>query len=116
MFPWHQYVLALLFILGGVNHFRKPKLYERIMPYYIPAHSSLVVISGIIEMIFGFMLITQESQKIGATGIIVLLILFIPIHINMLNNKEASLKLPRWVLILRIPLQILMIYWAYLYI
>jgi uncharacterized membrane protein len=34
----------------------------------------------------------------------------------MLNNKEASLKLPRWVLILRIPLQILMIYWAYLYI
>lgn len=116
MFPWHQYLLAVLFILGGVNHFRKPKLYERIMPSYIPAHSSLVLASGIIEMIFGFMLISQESQKIGAIGIIVLLILFIPIHIYMLNNKEASLNLPRWVLILRIPLQILLIYWAYLYI
>ena len=116
MFPWHQYLLAVLFILGGVNHFRKPKLYEKIMPSYIPAHSSLVLISGIIEMIFGFMLITQESQKIGAIGILVLLILFIPVHFHMLTNKEASLKLPRWVLILRIPLQLLLIYWAYLYI
>ena len=116
MFPWHQYLLAILFILGGVNHFRKPKLYERIMPSYIPSHSSLVLISGIIEMIFGFMVITQESQEIGAIGIIVLLILFIPIHFHMLNNKEASLNFPKWVLIIRIPLQLLLIYWAYLYV
>lgn len=86
------------------------------MPPYIPAHKSLVLVSGIVEMIFGFMLITQESQRIGASGIIVLLILFIPIHFYMLFNKEASLKLPKWVLILRIPLQILLIYWAYWYV
>ena len=116
MFPWHQYLLALLFILGGANHFRKPKIYERIMPAYIPAHSSLVLFSGIIEMIFGFMLITQESQQIGAWGLIGLLILFIPVHIFMLQDEKASLKLPKWLLILRLPLQVGLIYWAYLYI
>ncbi len=116
MFPWHQYLLALLFILGGANHFRIPKIYKKIMPSYIPAHSSLVLATGILEMIFGFMLITQESQHIGAIGILVLLILFIPIHVHMLIHKEASLKLPRWVLILRIPLQLLLIYWVYLYV
>ena len=115
MFPWHQYLLGLLFIIGGVNHFRKPKLYERIMPPYIPAHSSLVLISGIVEMIFGFMLITKESQSIAAWGIILLLIVFIPVHIFMLQNKKASLKLPKWMLVIRLPLQLALIYWAYLY-
>lgn len=115
MFPWHQYVLALIFILSGVNHFRKPKLYKRIMPSYIPAQSSIVLASGIVEMIFGFMLITQESQQIGAWGIIGLLILFIPVHIFMLQDEKASLKLPKWLLFLRLLLQIGLIYWAYLY-
>lgn len=115
MFPWHQYLLGLLFILGGVNHFRKPKLYERIIPLYIPAHSSLVLFSGIIEMIFGFMLITQESQQIGAWGIISILIIFIPVHIFMIQNEKASLKIPKWLLIIRLPLQFILMYWAYLY-
>lgn len=115
MFPWHQYVLALLFILGGANHFRKPKIYERIIPPYIPAHTSLVLFSGIIEMIFGFMLITQESQEIGAWGIIVLLVLFIPVHLFMLQNKKASLKLPKWLLAIRLLLQFALMYWAYLF-
>jgi len=115
MFPWHQYLLGLLFILGGVNHFRKPKLYERIMPSYIPAQSSLVLASGIVEMILGFMLITKDSQSIGAWGIILLLIVFIPVHFFMLQNKKASLKLPKWILIIRIPLQFALMYWAFLY-
>lgn len=116
MFPWHQYLLALLFILGGANHFRKPKLYKKIMPSYIPAHSSLVLATGIIEMIVGFMLITQESQQIGAMGIVVLLILFTPIHFHMLMNKKASLNLPKWLLIVRIPIQLGLMIWACLYI
>ena len=115
MFPWHQYVLALLFILGGVNHFRKPKLYKRITPSYLPSHNSLVLLSGILEMIFGLMLITQESQQIGAWGIFGLLVLFIPVHIFMLQNEKASLKLPKWLLIIRLPLQIGLMYWAFLY-
>ena len=115
MFPWHQYLLGLLFILGGVNHFHKPKLYERIIPPYIPAQSSLVLASGIAEMILGFILITNESQSIGAWGIIILLIVFIPVHIFMLQNKKASLNLSKWILIIRIPLQFALMYWAYQY-
>ncbi len=116
MFPWHQYVLALLFIIGGFSHFRKPKIYEKIIPPYIPAASSLVLISGVVEMIVGFMLITQESVSIGAWAMIVLLILFFPVHIHMLQHKEASLKLPSWVLWLRLFLQFALIYWAYQYV
>jgi uncharacterized membrane protein len=115
MFLWHQYLFGLLFILAGFNHFRTPKIYERIMPTYFPAHSSLVLISGIFEMVLGLMILNKGSQHIAAWGILMLLILFIPVHIFMLQNEKASLKLPRWILIGRFPLQLGLIYWAYLY-
>ncbi|NGX85199.1 MULTISPECIES: MauE/DoxX family redox-associated membrane protein [Aequorivita] len=115
MLPWHQYLMGVLLVLAGMNHFRKPKLYERIMPPYIPAHSTMVMLSGVAEMVLGFMLMNKNSQEMAAWGIIALLIAFIPVHIYMLQDKKASMKLPKWALIVRFPLQLGLIYWAYLY-
>lgn len=115
MLPWHQYLLAVIFILAGMNHFRTPKIYERIIPPYIPSRKTMVTVSGIIEMMLGLMLLTPDNQNLAAWGIIVLLCLFFTVHIYMLQEEKASLKLPKWVLILRIPLQFLLIFWAYQY-
>lgn len=115
MLPWHQYLIGLLFVIAGMNHFRKPKMYERIIPPYIPAHGSIVILSGIVEMILGFMIMNKNSQEGAAWGIIILMLLFIPVHIFMLQNEKAAMKLPKWVLILRLPLQFALIYWAYQY-
>jgi uncharacterized membrane protein len=115
MLPWHQYLMAVLFILAGVNHFRKPKMYERIMPPYIPAHKNMVVLSGLTEMILGMMLLIPENQPIAAWGIILMLLIFFTVHIHMLQDERAAMKLPKWVLILRIPLQFGLIWWAYQY-
>ncbi|PKP24929.1 MAG: hypothetical protein CVU03_10355 [Bacteroidetes bacterium HGW-Bacteroidetes-2] len=116
MLPWHQYLMAVIYILAGIHHFRKPKLYERIIPPYIPAHKSMVILSGIAEMVLGLMLLIPENQHIAAWGIILMLILFFTVHIYMLQEEKAALKLPKWVLFLRIPLQILLIFWAYQYV
>lgn len=115
MLPWHQYLMGVLFVLAGMNHFRKPKIYERIMPPYIPVQSTMVMLSGMVEMVLGFMLMNKNTQEGAAWGIIAMLIVFIPIHIYMLQNEKASMKLPKWVLLLRLPLQFGLMYWAYLY-
>ena len=115
MLPWHQYLFGILFVLAGINHFRKPKLYERIMPPYLTAHSTLVMLSGVAEMVLGFMLLNKNTQEIAAWGIIVLLVVFIPVHIYMLQSKKAAMKLPLWILILRIPLQFVLMFWAFHY-
>ncbi|MEP2937079.1 MAG: MauE/DoxX family redox-associated membrane protein [Gilvibacter sp.] len=115
-FPWHQYLLAVIFIAGGANHIRIPKLYKKVMPPYLPSHDFLVGLTGVLEMVAGFMLITAKSQQIGAYIIIVLLILFFTVHIHMIMQKEARLKLPLWLLWLRIPIQFGLIYWASFYI
>lgn len=115
MLPWHQYVLGLLFIIAGANHFRTPKIYEQIIPPYLPSPKLLTILSGIAEMVLGFMLLNPEMQSTAAWGIIILLILFIPVHIYMLQEKKAALKMPKWALIIRLPLQFVLMYWAYQY-
>lgn len=115
MLPWHQYLMGILYILAGINHFRKPKLYERIIPPYIPAKSTVVMISGFAEMILGLMVMNKNTQTEAAWGIIIMLALFLPAHLYMLQKKEASLKMPKWLLILRLPLQLGLMYWAYIY-
>ena len=115
MLPWHQYIMGLLYVVAGMNHFHKPKMYVRIMPPYIPAHNSMVMLTGIAEMILGFMVMNKNTQVVAAWGILIMLLFYIPIHIYMLQNKKAAMKIPKWILILRIPLQLALIYWAYLY-
>ncbi len=63
MLPWHQYLMGILLILAGMNHFRKPKLYERIVPSYIPAAGTVVMLSGVLEMVLGFMLMNKIHKR-----------------------------------------------------
>lgn len=114
--PWHLYLMASLYILAGLNHFRKPKMYVRIIPPYFPAPKVLNIVSGLAELLFGILLCIPAYSSYAAYGIIFLLIAFLPGHIYMLQNKKASFGLPKPVLIMRIPMQFLAIYWAYLYI
>lgn len=114
-FPWHLYLMAFIYIFAGINHFRKPKIYERIIPPYFPNAKMLNLLSGVAEIVFGILLMFPSYSKFGAWGIIVLLIAFFSVHIFMLQDKKAGFGLPKWVLWLRIPLQFVLIYWAFLY-
>lgn len=115
-FPWHLYLMASIYILAGLNHFRRPKMYERIIPPYLPDAKLLNILSGLAEILCGLLLIFPAYSSFGAWGIIVLLIAFFTVHIYMLQDKKAGFGLPKWLLWMRIPLQFLLIYWASLYI
>ncbi len=108
--------MAFIYIIAGINHFRNPKLYIKIIPPYIPNASLVNKVSGLLEIVFGIMLLFEVLAPIAAIGIIILLLGFFATHFYMLQNEKASLRLPKWVLISRLPLQFLLIYWAYLYI
>lgn len=116
MLPWHQYLLGIIFIVAGANHFRTPKVYERIIPPYLPAAGTLVLISGTVEMVLGLMLLNPGTQNMAAWGLIILLVLLLPVHFYMFKERTASLGLPKWLLLLRIPLQFGLIFWAFQYI
>jgi len=112
---WHQYLLASIFILGGLNHFRTEKIYLKIIPNAFPNKKVINLWAGILEVLFGFLLLFQATANIGAYGIMGLLVAFFATHIFMITNKDASLGLPKIVLYIRLLLQFGLIYWAFQY-
>lgn len=114
-YPWHLYLMSILYILAGFNHFRNPKMYIRIIPSYFQNPNLINKLSGIAEIVLGIGLLIPITSKFSAWGIIALLIAIFPSNLYMLQNEKASFGLPKWLLILRLPLQLILIYWAYSY-
>ncbi|MGB0176837.1 MAG: DoxX family protein [Owenweeksia sp.] len=109
------YIMALLYIAAGISHFIIPRLYQRIVPPFIPWPKATVFWSGVAEIILGLALCFPALRSQAALGVIILLILVFPANIYQLTNVKARLGLPVWLLILRLPIQLVLIYWAYLY-
>ena len=113
--PWHLYLMAAMYIFAGIMHFVKPKMYMRIMPRYLPNHKLLVILSGIAEVLLGIGLCFEATKAIAIYGIVVMLIIFLLVHFYMLSGEKASAGIPKWILILRIPLQFGLMYWSWWY-
>lgn len=113
--PWHQYLMGLVYILAGINHFRNPKLYIKIIPPFFKNPKHINQISGWAEIVLGILVCIPTTSFYGAWGIILLLLAIFPANLYMYQNDKAALGLPKWVRLLRLPLQLLLIYWAYCY-
>ena len=113
--PWHLYVMSVLYILAGVNHFRKPGMYIRIIPPIFKNPKTINIISGAAEVILGILLMISSTSQLAAWGIILLLIAVFPANLFMFQNKKAGFGLPKWILFVRLTLQIVLIFWAYQY-
>ncbi|MGB5554726.1 MAG: hypothetical protein WBM83_08730, partial [Flavobacteriaceae bacterium] len=116
IYPWHLYLMAAFYIFAGTMHFVKPKIYLRIMPRYLPRHKLLVALSGMVEITLGLGLCFSATKNLAIFSIIGMLAIFLLVHFYMLSSKKAAAGLPKWVLILRIPLQFVLRSWAFWYI
>ena len=107
-------LFAGLFVLSGVGHFVSPEVYLRIMPPELPQPRALVAISGAAEVALGCLLMFRPTRKAAAWGLIALLIAVFPANIFMWRHAD-EFGLPPLALLLRLPLQGLLIFWAWTY-
>lgn len=108
-------IFGVLFVGAGANHFIDPKFYESIVPPYLPWPFALVVISGIAEIVLGFGLLIPKFSPYAAWGLILLLIAVSPANVHMATHPELYPTISPVLLWLRLPLQALLILWAYWY-
>ena len=108
-------IFGVLFIIAGINHFVNPNFYEKIMPPYLPWPYGLVIISGIAEVVLGIALLIPKTSNYGAWGLILLLIAVFPANLHMTMHPEQFPTIPSVALWLRLPIQGLLILWAYWY-
>ena len=111
----HLYAMATVYFLAGLNHFRNPRLYLKIIPPYFKNPIMLNTLSGIAEIVLAIALCIPTLSVYGAYGIMLLLVAVFPANLYMYQNKKAHLGLPRWLLLARLPVQLLLLIWAFQY-
>jgi uncharacterized membrane protein len=110
-------VLVLIMVAAGVMHFVAPKGFVRIVPEYLPYPLLLVYISGFFEILGGLGLLVERVRPLAAWGLIALYVAVFPANVNMavhgipFSGTEPQ-PLLTWA---RLPLQALLIFWAYQY-
>ncbi len=108
-------LMAALYLVAGSLHFLLTPTYLRIMPSYLPAPRLLVQISGAAEILGGLGLLLPATQTAAAWGLIALLIAVFPANLTMVTDPARFPSVPLWAAWLRLPLQLPLIYWAWLY-
>ena len=109
-----KWAFAALFVAGGVGHFVKTDVYMKIMPPYLPYHRALVLLSGVFEVALGILLLVPTTSRLAAWGLIALLVAVFPANVYMYQHPD-KFGLSPTLLLLRLPLQGVLILWAYAY-
>jgi uncharacterized membrane protein len=81
------YGMALAYILAGLNHFINPEFYIPLIPPYFTEPELLNLIAGVVEVLFGLMVLVPDTRKYGSLGVIIMLIAFIPSHWYMIEME-----------------------------
>jgi uncharacterized membrane protein len=101
-------IVVLWFLIGGIAHFTATSLEMSIVPPYIPWSRAVVLVSGGFELLGAAGLIYQPTRRAAGMGLFALTIAVTPAHIYMLQRPELF-AVPYWALILRLPLQALLL-------
>jgi len=93
-------VTAVMFVIAGLLHFVMPRFYLAIMPSYLPRPLLLVYLSGLFEALGGLGLLLPGTR---------------PANIEMLRLAQVRGASPALLatLWLRLPLQLLLIWWVW---
>ncbi|MCB1140011.1 MAG: DoxX family membrane protein [Leptospiraceae bacterium] len=112
-----RYLLALFYIAAGINHFISPEFYIGLMPPYFPSPDILNILAGIAEIALGLLVIFDSTLRWACYTIIVMLIVFIPVHIYFIQVGsciEGSLCTPQWLGWVRlVVIHPLLLLWAW---
>jgi uncharacterized membrane protein len=106
-------LFAAFFIVAGVTHFTNRDFFTSIVPPYLPWPEMLVSVSGVAEIVLGVMLLVPATMRLAAWGLIALLIAVFPANIHMAMNPQLYPDVSMAALLIRLPLQGVMVAIAY---
>lgn len=108
-----KYLLVVFFVFAGVNHFRNPEFYLRMMPPYLPWHGALNYASGFFEIVLGLLVLIPKYTRLAGWGLIALLVAVFPANLHMALNPHLFPELPPAAYYIRLPFQLVFAAWVY---
>lgn len=90
-----------------------PKVYESIIPDYLPAHRELVLASGVAEAAGGAGVLSRRTAPAAGWLLIATLLAVFPANVHMALHPERYKQIPRAALWGRLPVQAAFIVWVW---
>jgi uncharacterized membrane protein len=106
-----RYVVAAFMVAIGLAHFLAPAPFAAIVPAWLPAPVTLVIVSGFFEILGGLGLLVPRVRRAASYGLVALYVAVFPANVNMaLHDIPANgVHVPTVLLWARLPLQLVFI-------
>lgn len=106
------FLLAIIITLGGISHFLSPEMFLPFIPDFLPAEI-VNYLSGVVEIVVGMCYFIPSFRKLSALAMLILMIAFLPLHVIdvFVENPAIGSKPAAYI---RLPMQFLLIYWAWM--
>jgi len=107
--------LAADYLFFSVGHFAFTDELALMLPAFVPQRELIVLATGLLEIAIAFALLKSRSRRFAGIISIAVLILFFPANVySALSGLGYGAKeCGAWYLIIRAPLQIILIAWSY---
>lgn len=110
---WRRAALAFVFLwffAGGIAHFAFTDAEMRIVPPLLPDPRALVLASGFFELLGAAGLLWRRTRRWAGWGLIALTLAVTPANVYMLQHASDWPNVPVWALVLRLPLQVVLLW------
>jgi uncharacterized membrane protein len=110
---WQRVALFAVFFwffFGGIAHFALTDLEARIVPPQIPEAHDVVLVTGFLELAGAFGLLLPWTRRAAGWGLFLLTLAVTPANIYMLVIHDQFPQIPVWLLWLRLPLQLVLLW------
>jgi uncharacterized membrane protein len=105
----------LWFFVGGLAHFVFTDLEMKIVPPWLPAPRLLVLASGVFELLGAVGILFPRTRSAAGWCLILLTVAVTPANVYMLQHADLFPTIPYWALVIRLPLQVVVlacIWWS----
>lgn len=101
--------VILWFSIGGVAHFVFTEAQMRIVPDWMAWPRAAVLLSGVAELVGAAGLLFARTRRAAGWGLLALTVAVTPANVQMLMQAEQFPDVPIWALVLRLPLQLVLL-------
>lgn len=101
-----------IFMLGaGINHLVKPAFYNPFIPDWMPSLAVNYIV-GLLEASIGLGLLLPKLRRPAAIANLILMLFFLPFHLADVFKSHPAIG-SHLLAYIRLPIQFLLIYWAW---
>ena len=107
--------ITLVFCFTGLGHFVQTEPMAAMLPPWVPERNMLVYLSGILEFVLAAAVLVPRWRRAAGLVLIVMLIAFLPVNIYAAVNR-VGMGGHEWgpiYLLIRVPLQFILIGWIW---